>query len=132
MSPTEIILFGLATAFIGYLIGNWLAVGRDKRREFNELIADIRHDLIGIRNYPSSELRGTWMITFTLICERLPVWKRKGFDMAIETYRHSKSTYYRNRKPDGCGGFCDGEGSAEDRMAIIRAVNGLLKYLKPR
>jgi hypothetical protein len=65
------------------------------------------------------------MITFSLIREKLPRWKRRGFERAIENYKESK--IYKNREPDGMGGFLDG-----DNSDIVHAVNDLLKYLKPR
>ena len=65
------------------------------------------------------------MITFTLIREKLPFWKRKGFDKAIENYKKSKSD--ENRDPDRMGGFF-----YKDTSRIVHAVNDHLKYLKPR
>jgi hypothetical protein len=132
MGPTEIIALNLACALIGFLIGNWLAIGRDRRAEFKELVKDIHADLVSIKINPNNILHGAWIITFALIREKLPFWQRKGFDRAVEAYKQSKSTYSSNRKPDGMGGFMDGETSAEDRAAISHAAADLLKYLKPR
>src|SRR5208337_4981111 len=106
-------------------IGNRLAIDRDRRHEFNSLIDPLRHDLLGMRNYPSSNLKGTWMISCTLIREKLPFWKRKGFDRAIENYKKSKGD--ENLDPNGSGGF-----SYKDPARIVLAVNDLLKFLKPR
>lgn len=132
MFSYESLLFGLITALIGYIIGNRLAIGRDRRKEFNDLINPIRTDLLSIKIFPANNLRGMWIITLSLIREKLPVWKRKGFDRAIEAYKQSKSEYSRNRKSDGMGGFVDGEKSAENKSAISHAADNLLKYLKPR
>lgn len=118
-------VFGLVMGLVGFLIGNRLAIGRDKRIEFNKLIDPIRHDLFGMKNHPGYDFRGTWMITFTLIREKLPFWKRRSFDRAIENYRKSKAD--ENRHRDGMGGFV-----YEDPAKIVRAVNDLLKYLRPR
>jgi hypothetical protein len=125
MGLIENIAFTLVGALIGYLLSNRLAISRDKRREFNDLISPIRRELLGIRNNPRSNLTGAWMITFSLIREKLPRWKRRGFERAIENYKESK--IYKNREPDGMGGFLDG-----DNSDIVHAVNDLLKYLKPR
>ena len=127
MISTESLLFGLATALIGYLIGNWLAIGRDKRHEYNALISPIRSELLGVRNNPGSNLTGAWEITFALICEKLPFWKRKGFNRAVESYNKSKSSENINRNIDDMGGW-----SYKDTEWIVHAVNDLLKYLKPK
>ena len=131
MSFTESIALSLISALIsaivGYFIGSRLAIVRDKRKEFNALVDPMRHSLLFIRSQPSYYLKGTWEITFMLIREKLPFWKRKGFDKAIEAYKKSKEKYYNSRKPDGMGGFIDG-----DRSAISHAADSLLKYLKPR
>jgi hypothetical protein len=125
MGIVENIAFTLVGALIGYIVSNRLAIGRDKRKEFNDLINPIRRELLGITNNPRSNLTGAWMITFSLIREKLPRWKRRSFDRAIENYRESKS--YKNRESDGMGGFLDG-----DNSAIVHAANDILKYLKPR
>jgi hypothetical protein len=125
MCLIENIAFTLVGALIGYLVSNRLAIGRNKRREFNDLISPIRRELLGIRNNSHSKLTGAWMITFSLIHDKLPRWKRRGFERAIQHYKESKS--YENLKPDGMGGFLDG-----DNSDIVHAINDLLKYLKPR
>lgn len=118
-------ILGLVWGLIGFLIGNRLAIGRDRRHEFNRLIDPVRHDLLGMRNCPTSNLKGSWMITFTLIREKLPFWKRKGFDRAIENYKKSRSD--ENRDPNGMGGF-----SYKDSAKIVHAVNDILRFVKPR
>ncbi len=126
MFLTESVALSLITGLVGYLIGNRLAIDRDKRREFNDLVDPIRRDLFSVRNCPSSSnLRGAYLITFSLICDKLPFWKRRGFDRAVKNYEKSKSD--ENRNPDGMGGF-----SYKNTDRIIRAVNDLLKYLKPK
>ena len=125
MVSIEAFLFGLATALIGYLVGNWLTIGRDRRKEFNDLIGPIRNDLLGVRNHPDSNLKGSWMIAFTMIRERLPFWKRKGFDRAVENYKKSKGADNQGR--DEMGGWF-----YKDTAIIVHAVNDLLRFLKPR
>jgi len=117
--------FGLIWGLIGFLIGNRFALDRDKRKELNNLIDPLRHDLIGVRNHPSSEMKGSWMITTALIREKLPIWKRKGFDRVVENYNKSKSD--ENRIPDHMGGF-----TYKDTARIVHAANSFLKCLKPK
>lgn len=117
--------FGFIWGLIGFLTGNRFALNRDKRKEFNNLIEPLRHDLIGVRNNPSSGIRGSWMITATLIREKLPKRKRKGFDRVVENYNKSKSE--ENRIPDQMGGF-----TYKDTAQIVHAANNFLRYLKPK
>ena len=125
MRLIESIAFTFIGVLIGYLVSNRLAIGRDRRREFNTLIEPIRADLLGMRNHPRNNLRGAWVITFILIREQLPFWKRKGFDRAVENYKKSKSD--ENLDRDRMGGF-----SYKDTAKIVHAVNDLLGFLKPR
>jgi hypothetical protein len=95
--------FWFVWGLVGFLIGNRFALNRDKRKEFNNLIEPLRHDLIGVKNYPNSGIKGSWMITVALIREKLPIWKRKGFDKAVENFNKSKSE--ENIERDNLGGF---------------------------
>jgi hypothetical protein len=117
--------FGLVGGLIGFLIGNRFALDRDKRKEFNNLIEPLRHDLIGVKNHPNSKIQGSWMITVALIREKLPIWKRKGFDKAVENYNKSKSD--ENIERDNMGGF-----TYKDTKRIVDAANLFLRYLKPK
>lgn len=115
--------FGLIWGLIGFLIGNRFALDRDKRKEFNKLIEPLRHDFIGVKNNPNSKIQGSWMITVALIREKLPIWKRKCFDKAVENYNKSKSD--ENIERDNMGGF-----TYKDTARIVDAANELLRYLK--
>jgi hypothetical protein len=117
--------FGLVWGLIGFLIGNRFALDRDKRKEFNNLIEPLRHDLIGVKNHPNSKIQGSWMITVALIREKLPIWKRKGFDKAIKNYNKSRSD--ENMERDNMGGF-----TYKDTTRIVDAANEFLRYLKPK
>lgn len=112
-------LFGLVTALIGFFVGNRLAIGRDKRRELKALIDPVMRGLIA-RRIPN-------FIDIRLIRESLSVWERRRFDRAVESYKQSWDNYNRARKPDGMGGFNDG-----DRSAIACAADRFLRYLKSR
>ena len=127
MTSTEIAAFNVISLLVGFFVGNRLAIGRDKRREFNSLINLIRCELLNMKITPTSSLSGAWMITFTLIHEKLPFWKRKGFNRAVENYKKSKSNENVNINIDGMGGW-----SYKNPERIVHAVNDLLKYLKPK
>jgi hypothetical protein len=118
-------IFSIITGIIGFLFGHYLALGRDKRKEFNEMVMPIYRDLLTIRNQPHLSLAGTWEIDISVIREKLPFWERKRLDIAIENYKKSKS--YNNQKPNEFGGFM-----YKDTKIIVNTVNDLLKYLKPK
>ena len=118
-------IFGVVWGLLGFLIGNRFAINRDKRKEFNNLIEPLRHDLLGVINHPDSGIRGSWMITVTLIREKLPIWKRKGFDKTVENYNKSKGD--ENIERDNSGGF-----TYKDTERIIHEADAFLKYLKPK
>ena len=65
------------------------------------------------------------MITVALIREKLPIWKRKGFDKAVENFNKSKSD--KNIERDNMGGF-----TYKDTTRIVDAAKEFLKYLKPK
>jgi hypothetical protein len=54
--PSE--LLSLLTFLLGLVLGNWLAIGRDKRQEFNEAVSPIRRWLIEEMKRPTSY--GPW------------------------------------------------------------------------
>lgn len=65
------------------------------------------------------------MITVALIREKLPIWKRKGFDKAVEHFNKSKSD--ENIERDNLGGF-----TYRNTARIVNAANDLLRYLKSK
>jgi len=125
MGSVESIALNLLLFFAGFFIGNRLAIGRDKRREFNSLIDPIRTSLLITKNRPNNRLPDNYLITFELIRERLHSWQRRGFDRAVEAYKESKGD--GNRGHDDMGGFV-----YKDKALIVHAAEALLKYLKPR
>jgi len=50
--------FGFVWGLVGFLIGNRFALNRDKRKEFNNLIEPLRHDLIGVKITQIQESKG--------------------------------------------------------------------------
>lgn len=133
--------FGIVSGLIGFLIGNRFAIDRDKRKEFNNLIEPLRRELIGVRNNPESSIKDRFplgrkkyfpkknnpgsssVVTFTLIHEKIPFWKRKDFNRAVGNYINSKSEENITRYENAVPGF-------KDRARVIDAANELLKYLR--
>jgi len=81
----------LATGLIGLFVGNWLAIGRDKRKEFNAIAKRITRVLLNAREqlYPDAEWPDKIDIPF--FREGLPLWRRRRFDAALCTYKQASS-----------------------------------------
>lgn len=131
MTPTEIIELNIVCTLIGFLLGNRLAIGRDKRNEWNALVAPIHIALLRIKNGSLIGLPNDWEMTISLMRERLPRLRRRGFDRAVEEYEKSRSGENQNEYKPEIGGFSEG-GPYKDLGLIARAAVRLLKYLKPR
>lgn len=128
MFSAEFITFGLVCsaigALVGYFVNNRLAIGRDRRCEWNKLIDDVRPGFI-LETKCTGNVRGPDDMTLLRIRERLFPWQRPGFDNAIKAYKQSKGE--SNRVSDGMGGF-----HIIDKAIIAHAAKDLLKYLKPK
>ncbi len=88
----------------GMVIGNWLAIGRDKRKEFNE-IADAVYSALdkeaaNIRRN-GAVVDGPDYATLSNLRRRLPFYKKNGFNKAVENYKKQKSE--KSWKQDGYG-----------------------------
>ena len=118
------VAIGFACTLIGFLLGNWLAIGRDRRKEWNDLINPVRVILIKELTSPGI-FEGVDAISLALICERLPKWKTESFTRAIEAY--GKSRGKENIGRDDMGGWF-----YKDKALISHAAINLLEYLKLR
>jgi len=79
-------IISLVTGLIGLLVGNWQAIGRDKRKEFNAIAERITIVLLKARERlsPRSEWPNKKDIHF--FREALPFWRRRRFDAALRAY----------------------------------------------
>jgi len=80
----ETVLLNLLTFFAGLFLGNRLALGRDKRKEFNEAAMPIRSWLLKEAENPSPYSRPPSTVEVDTFTNCLPPWKRKGFRIAYE------------------------------------------------
>jgi hypothetical protein len=104
---TSLVTFGL-----GLLLGNWLAIGRDRRTEFNEVAQTLRESL------PSP-------VEIDALHQRLRWWDRKRFSIALTRYIESRKKWKQNKSGDT---FYDEETSA----AILSNLKSLMSYTIPR
>lgn len=113
-------LLGLLTFFIGLGLGHWLALGRDKRREFNDAALPIREWLLSQIQRPSPMSRFPADIDIDLFIQCLPIWKRRGFSSAYEKQKQEREKAISR---DSVGGVFYAENGA-----IIEALRICLPY----
>lgn len=113
-------LFGLLTFFIGLGLGHWLALGRDKRREFNDAALPIREWLLGQIQRPSPMSHSPADIEIDLFIQCMPIWNQRGFSSAYEKQKRARKKAIAR---DSAGGVF----YAEDER-IIEALRKCLPY----
>jgi hypothetical protein len=115
----------LVTGLIGLLVGNRMAIGRDKRKEFNAIAEPIRIILLQEREKLSSCSAIPNKVDLVLFRERLPFWKRGAFDRALQNYQKSKSEENLVRDQYGSVFY-------KNRPLVIHNIDSLLKITKIR
>lgn len=115
-------IFGFICGLIGFFIGNRLALGRDKRKEFNKIIEPIRTILL-TEKINLGYAPGIKDIDILKLREELAFWKRSRFDIAVKEYKRSKSN--ENMEKDDMGGF-----SFKNTEMLIHTINNLLTFTK--
>ena len=113
------------TLFIGILIGNRLALGRDKRREFNQ-VSDQLFEKLEVQkisllsgNFPSSA-NETDELAFISMRRLLPFYKTTEFEKSVQNYIQAKHE---------CGHFSDGIYKLDKPLLLISAIERLQKYM---
>jgi len=69
-------LVSFLTFLLGLILGHWLALGRDKRKEFNEAVAPIRNWLLTEQNGPSPYNKRPSLHEIDLFLHYLWPWQR--------------------------------------------------------
>lgn len=69
-------IVSLATFLLGLIIGNYLAIGRDKRKEFNESAKPIRAFLLSEAKEPSPYKKIPTPEEIDMFTNCLPFWKK--------------------------------------------------------
>ncbi len=81
----------LATFFVGLLVGNWQSIGRDKRKEFNDLTKDAFVALTGqIKALDEGGTRES-VGDLLLVESYIPLYKRWLFRIRVEQYKSAQS-----------------------------------------
>ena len=124
---TEIIT-NIASLILGIILGNWLAIGRDKRKEFNE-VADVVHLKLKkeLKNVGETGalVSGPTAKDFENFKRRLPFFKKKNFTKALEKYRVNKTM-------DNWAHDEYNQPFYKDSKMVSESIEGLLKFTDRR
>ena len=113
----------LLTALLGLLIGNRLAIGRDRRKEFNALAEPIRILLLREKERPNLSRAAPNKIDLAVLRERLPFWKRRRFDRALQNYQKSKGKENLERDQYGSASY-------KNQSLVIHGIDALLRIIR--
>jgi hypothetical protein len=112
------------TFLLGLLLGNRLALDRDKRKEFNEAAEPIRDWLLRDKDAPSPCAGWPSVQEFDRFEHHLRPWQRAAFARHLNQF---KAEHEAAQVRDEYGGVRYGDDSA-----IRRELNQLFPYTSPR
>jgi len=115
----------LATGLIGLFVGNWLAIGRDKRKEFNAIAERITIVLLNAREQLYPDAKWPDKIDIHFFREALPFWRRRRFDAALCTYKQAHGD--DNTTEDEYGDI-----SYKDTKLVAHCIDRLLKFTRKK
>jgi len=118
------VLVSLVAFFVGLFVGNRLAIGRDKRKEFNEAAQPIRAWLLMEVEWPSPYSPRPNVVQIDAFLSYLSFWKRRGFR---EAYKRQDCARQDAIERDSVGGV-----SYKDDNHIKEWLNALLRYTERR
>lgn len=113
----------IVTFVLGLLLGHRLALGRDKRKEFNEAARPIRGWLLREEDRPCTREHDPSALEMDTFASCLKPRTRKRFDAATATYR---------RECERSGPNAYGEWLYEDAEAALQAVQRLMPFTRRR
>lgn len=119
------LLFGLLGIFVGGFLGNRFALGRDKRKEFNEISDSLfkrleqQREIIRKGAFPHDANELDWS-SFIDLARRVPFYKRRKLSKAVEHYIQAKQN---------CGHFENGRYILSKPEVMLKAISTLQKFL---
>ena len=119
------VLFSALTFLLGLLLGNWLAIGREKRAEFNQAAVTVRAWLLREIAQPAPPSKHPSSIELDTLVSCLPWWRRRRF----------LSAYRRLVQAQGDAFVQDpqtGDVSYPETGEIIHGLKALLPYTARR
>ncbi len=120
-------LGAILTYLIQLFISHYLTLGRDKRKEFNVIAEEITLALIKERQFASNANTahgGPDDSDFNRLAFKLSGCKLKRFNILLKEYNENKR---KNTKKDKFG-----HESFHDNSLILKSIDKLIKFTKPR
>lgn len=118
------VLISLLTFLLGLLVGNRLAIDRDKRKEFNEAAQPIRAWLLNEVVHPSPYMHRPNVVQIDTFVSCLPFWKRRSFR---KVYKRQDCARQDAVEKDSMGSIF-----YKDDSYIKECLNALLPYTEKR
>lgn len=119
-------IVGLLTFLLGLILGHRLSLGRDKRKEFNEIATPIRANLL-----KQIEVLRSGKFTQSLVTNQDFI----SLGMLIGKWREGKFKADRasyDAAQNNCGHFEHGEYVIDDLSSYLSATEKLLTYVRLR
>lgn len=117
-------LLGFSIFILGLLIGNRLAILRDRRKERNEAAKPIREWLLGELETPSAYSKRPTLANIDLLTQYLPPWEKRKF---LAAWRHQDNLRNESEYVDNCG-----QVFYKNEDEIRKAVSKCLRFTKNR
>lgn len=115
------IVIGLITFLLGLFLGHRLSLGRDLRKEFNEISHPFRVALLRQREYPTPDACIFSEIEADLFESALPFWQRRGFRKTLDAYRNENKKNIVQDQKYGTLSFANTD-------EIIKHIDYVLNY----
>lgn len=113
------------TLLIGALIGNWLAIGRDRRKDFNKIANPLferleKQRLTAISGKYPSDLNHINSSTFIQLERQMSKLKLASLKKSVESYLYVKSN---------CGSYSEGRYYFDNPTILLKAISDLQKFM---
>ncbi len=118
------IIINIILFLAGLILGNWLAIGRDKRKEFNEAADEVHFAFIEQKeniNNGRAAKRGPEEKKLEKFKRRISFFKKKSFNRSLKKYKDVTSGENWNRD-------FSGDTSYKDPEKVINAINDLIEF----
>ncbi|XWN38044.1 MAG: hypothetical protein ROO71_03740 [Balneola sp.] len=122
------IMMDIIIFLAGLVIGNWLAIGRDKRKEFNEVADEVYLALIKEKECIGSKgivINGPNENSLEILKRRVPFYKKESLKKALRKYKNSRSS--SNWKHDSAN-----QPFYKEPNVVISSIDNLIKHVKSK
>lgn len=119
-------LFTCIGFLAGTLLGNWLAIGQEKRKEFNQIADPLSEALTQVREFSTCDNT----LDFFMFKRVLNRWELFRFNKCLKNYERAKEK--AEPEPYDNSGIILSGGRYKDTKDIVAAIDKLLTFTKRR